>query len=234
MGISSLGLTLFACSLLFLTNPGVVSAQREYQRPVDSVITGRPVMSLAEFELIVRREGAKAGLAPGMIENVMAEVRRRYTQRILPVSEQQYAFLSQLYMNQVPYEIAERFLAHLRAGVPCAADIGFLEAVRSVELSQAARVADQKEVLRPRPVEQPLPLYSQAGREAAVEGTVVMRCVILEDGTVANCRCIRTLGYGLDEAAVLTIQSKWKFEPGLFDGRPVPVEATLEVSYRLY
>jgi TonB family protein len=234
MGISNLCLALFACSSLFLTGPERVSTQGAYQRPVDSVITGRPVMSLAEFELIVRREGAKAGLAPGMIDNVMAEVRRRYTQRILPVSERQYAFLSLLYMNQAPCEIAERFLAGLRASVPCAVDTGFLEAVRSVALSQAARVADQKEVLRPRPIEQPLPPYSEAGREAAVEGTVVMRCVILEDGTVANCRCIRTLGYGLDEAAMLAIQSKWKFEPGLFDGRPVPVEATVEVTYRLY
>ena len=44
----------------------------------------------------------------------------------------------------------------------------------------------------------------------------------------------RGLGYGLDESALLTIQNRWKFQPGRRDGNPVSVEANTEVGMRFY
>jgi len=86
----------------------------------------------------------------------------------------------------------------------------------------------------PRAIFQPLPAYTQAARAARIEGVILLKCVVLDDGTVANCKLERTAGYGLDESALLTIQNQWRFEPARRDGRPVAVEANIEVSMCLY
>jgi len=43
---------------------------------------------------------------------------------------------------------------------------------------------------------------------------------------------IRTLGLGLDEKAIEAVL-KWRFRPGQLNGKPVPVQATIEVNFRL-
>jgi protein TonB len=48
-------------------------------------------------------------------------------------------------------------------------------------------------------------------------------------GTV---KVARGLGNGLDEKAVECLQ-KWRFKPGMRNGEPVPVKATIEVNFRL-
>jgi TonB family protein len=45
-------------------------------------------------------------------------------------------------------------------------------------------------------------------------------------------RVIRSLGLGLDEKALEAVR-QWKFRPGYKDGKPVTVEATIEVNFRL-
>src|ERR1035441_1794414 len=47
-----------------------------------------------------------------------------------------------------------------------------------------------------------------------------------------EARAERLLGTGLDENAIEAV-SQWHFKPGLKDGRPVKVAATIEVNYRL-
>jgi TonB family protein len=37
----------------------------------------------------------------------------------------------------------------------------------------------------------------------------------------------------LDEKAIEAVK-QWRFEPGTKDGQPVPVEVSMEVSFRLY
>ncbi len=43
---------------------------------------------------------------------------------------------------------------------------------------------------------------------------------------------IRSLGLGLDEQALDAV-AQWRFEPALDDGKPVAVQATIEVNFRL-
>jgi len=43
---------------------------------------------------------------------------------------------------------------------------------------------------------------------------------------------VKSLGFGLDEKAAEAV-SQWQFKPGTRGGAPVPVEATVEVNFRL-
>ena len=76
------------------------------------------------------------------------------------------------------------------------------------------------------------PDYSEAARITRLDGKVLLRIVVGTDGDVVSCKVIRGLGFGLDEQACRAVL-KWKFSPGLKDGVPVPVSASVEVSFRL-
>ncbi len=81
---------------------------------------------------------------------------------------------------------------------------------------------------------QPLPAYTEEARKARAEGIVLIQAIIRKDGTVDSFRVLRGLGYGLDESAISTIATKWRFKPGTLNGVPVDVQANIEVSFRLY
>ncbi len=76
------------------------------------------------------------------------------------------------------------------------------------------------------------PEYSEEARKAKWQGTVVVSVIVDEFGRPRNVRVQRSLGLGLDQKAVEAV-SQWRFKPGLKDGKPVPVMATIEVNFRL-
>ena len=76
------------------------------------------------------------------------------------------------------------------------------------------------------------PVYSDEARAAKLAGTVVIYVEIGPDGWAHNTRVMRSLGLGLEEKAVEAIL-QWRFLPGVKDGRPVTVMATIEVNFRL-
>lgn len=81
---------------------------------------------------------------------------------------------------------------------------------------------------------QPLPPYTEEARKARTEGVVVIQAVVRKDGTVDSFKVIRGLGNGLEESAVNTIATKWRFKPGTLNGTPVDVQANFEVIFHLY
>jgi periplasmic protein TonB len=76
------------------------------------------------------------------------------------------------------------------------------------------------------------PEYSEEARKAKFQGAVVLAIVVDEKGNPKEIRVIRPLGLGLDQKAIEAVE-KWRFRPGLKDGKPVPVQATIEVNFRL-
>ena len=76
------------------------------------------------------------------------------------------------------------------------------------------------------------PEYSEEARKAKFQGTVVIFIVVDERGSPRDLKVIRPLGLGLDQKALEAVQ-QWKFSPGKKDGRPVAVQATIEVNFRL-
>lgn len=76
------------------------------------------------------------------------------------------------------------------------------------------------------------PEYSEEARKAKFQGTVLLSVVVDEKGNPRDLRVVRPLGLGLDEKAIEAV-TKWRFRPGLKDGRAVPVSAYVEVNFRL-
>ena len=76
------------------------------------------------------------------------------------------------------------------------------------------------------------PEYTEEARAAKYNGDVVLYVEIGTDGMAYNLKVIRSLGLGLDEKAIEAVK-KWKFKPGMLNGQPVRVAATIQVNFRL-
>jgi periplasmic protein TonB len=76
------------------------------------------------------------------------------------------------------------------------------------------------------------PDYSDQARLARYNGTVLLRLIIDEKGDPRDIHVLRSLGLGLDEKAIEAVR-RWRFRPGLKDGKAVAVDANIEVNFQL-
>jgi TonB family protein len=76
------------------------------------------------------------------------------------------------------------------------------------------------------------PEYSEEARKAKFQGTVTLLVVVDAQGNPRDVKVMRPLGLGLDQKAIEAVE-KWKFKPGTKDGKPVAVQAYIEVNFRL-
>lgn len=74
--------------------------------------------------------------------------------------------------------------------------------------------------------------YPEMARRAGIEGKVYIQFIVNENGDVENPRVIRGIGGGADEAALDAVRDA-KFKPGVQRGRPVKVQYSLPVVFRL-
>jgi TonB family protein len=81
-------------------------------------------------------------------------------------------------------------------------------------------------------ISQVQPSYTPEARDARIQGTVELLCVVQENGTVQECSVRKSLGYGLDEAAIEAV-GKWRFSPGKKDGKPVRTYVGLLLNFAL-
>jgi TonB family protein len=86
----------------------------------------------------------------------------------------------------------------------------------------------------PQPIRQVKPRYTAEAMRAKVQGTVLLECVVMPDGTVSNIRIVRSLDptHGLDEEAVNAAR-QWRFIPGMRRGRRVPVLVSIAIDFHL-
>lgn len=84
-----------------------------------------------------------------------------------------------------------------------------------------------------RPLSAPDPVYSEAARKRKIQGTTVLAVAINESGSVDAIKVVRSVGHGLDEAAMDAVK-QWKFVPTDKNGNPIAVQTIVEVSFRLY
>ncbi len=79
----------------------------------------------------------------------------------------------------------------------------------------------------------PEPAYTQAAKEAQIEGTVVLRGVFAADGTVNNILVVSSLPKGLTQRAIEAAR-RIKFVPAEINGKPVSVFMQIEYNFNLY
>jgi TonB family protein len=87
-------------------------------------------------------------------------------------------------------------------------------------------------VSAPKAIFTPEPQYPQEAKDAHVEGAVTLSLVVDENGVPGQVSVTQSLEPTLDAAAVATIEM-WRFTPGMKDGRPVAVRATIMVNFKL-
>jgi len=85
---------------------------------------------------------------------------------------------------------------------------------------------------RPVRLSSPAPRYTEAARANGTQGSVLMRVLVGEDGTVKSVRVTRGLPDGLTEQAI-EVARQTKFKPAMKDGKPVPLWVGLEISFNL-
>ena len=74
--------------------------------------------------------------------------------------------------------------------------------------------------------------YPEMARRAGIEGRVFIQFIVNEQGQVENPRVMRGIGGGADEEA-LRVVSQAQFKPGMQRGRPVRVQYSLPIFFRL-
>ena len=89
-------------------------------------------------------------------------------------------------------------------------------------------------VSTPVPIYRPDPPYMPQAKTNHVNGTLTFHIVVDTKGKVAEVKEIsKPLGMGLDENAIKTIQS-WRFKPAMREGKPVPVEVSVGITFKYY
>lgn len=127
-----------------------------------------------------------------------------------------------------------RLIASFAGVAVCLAAAGVL-AVRTFPLygvhPEVHRVSEPG-VIAPKVLYKVDPKYTQDARTAKIEGTVVMDLEVHPDGRAHNLHIDRPLEPGLDQSAMDAV-SAWRFQPATKNGRPVAVQATIEINFRL-
>ena len=75
-------------------------------------------------------------------------------------------------------------------------------------------------------------VYPELARRAGVQGKVYIRAFVDEKGNVTNAEVVKGIGGGCDEAALDAIL-KTKFSPGKQRGKPIKVQVTVPVLFKL-
>ena len=74
--------------------------------------------------------------------------------------------------------------------------------------------------------------YPEMARRAGIEGRVYIQFIVNEQGQVENPQVIRGIGGGADEEALRVVKQA-QFKPGMQRGRPVRVQYSLPIYFRL-
>ncbi len=85
----------------------------------------------------------------------------------------------------------------------------------------------------PQPVLTPDPEYTDEARRTKTQGTCTLWLIVDAVGRPRDIRIVHGLGFGLDAKAMEAVQ-QWRFDPALKDGKPVSVQISIEVEFKLY
>jgi periplasmic protein TonB len=88
-------------------------------------------------------------------------------------------------------------------------------------------------VAAPQLIFAPDPEFSDEARRAKFQGVCVVSLIVDPQGHPQRVQVVRHLGMGLDQKAVDAVK-QYRFKPATLQGKPVPVEVNIEVTFRIY
>jgi hypothetical protein len=109
---------------------------------------------------------------------------------------------------------------------------GCLEYLRSEPTLHGKDRATAREIAPPKRASSPAPQYSEAARNARLQGYVAVELIIEETGKVRCARPLMGLPLGLTESAVDALW-QWTWKPAEVEGRPVAIYFQLTSDFRL-
>lgn len=74
--------------------------------------------------------------------------------------------------------------------------------------------------------------YPEAAKNQGIEGKVYILAFINESGNVDNAKVIKGIGGGCDEVALEAVKQT-KFKPGRHNGKPVKVQVSIPIKFKL-
>jgi TonB family protein len=109
-----------------------------------------------------------------------------------------------------------------------------ITATLQAQTEKVYKPGEDTRVTLPRVVREVMPQYTPEAMQAKIQGSVWMTVVVMASGDVGDITVSRSLDteYGLDQQAIDATR-QWKFEPGTREGKPVPVEVTIEMTFTL-
>ncbi len=96
------------------------------------------------------------------------------------------------------------------------------------------RTAGSPGLRDPTVVREVKPVYTAEAMRARIQGTAIVECVVLPDGTVGEAQVVSSVDrtFGLDQEA-LKAARRWLFQPGTMKGQPVAVLVRIELAFAL-
>jgi len=83
----------------------------------------------------------------------------------------------------------------------------------------------------PRMISGPDPQYTREALEREIQGTMVVKCVVTTQGTVRNCRVLKSLPF-MDRAAIEALEKR-RYTPATLRGQPIEVDYTFGLQLKL-
>jgi len=111
--------------------------------------------------------------------------------------------------------------------------IGVLMAMLGVTATLQQVYEPGNGVTLPTLVKEVKPQYTARARDMKIQGSVLLRAVVLENGHIADAvEVIRSLDPDLDQQAIIALK-QWEFKPGTKEGKPVAVRISVELTFTL-
>ncbi len=85
----------------------------------------------------------------------------------------------------------------------------------------------------PRLIDQPAPHYPERAKNNRAQGRVSVYAVIGPDGRPQGLTLVRSAGSDLDQAT-LSVLPRWRYQPAMCGGKPIPTETVIEINYSLW
>ncbi len=75
------------------------------------------------------------------------------------------------------------------------------------------------------------PAYPLAAKAKGMEGTVILKAIIDETGSIHDLQVVR--GPAELRQAAINAVAQWKYHPYMRNGKPTPVDTTIVVNFKL-